>query len=65
MTQAAFKAHLRTVHNRELEEEQVSGQTSDSISAGQLDFVALLSCVDDLQLPVQVVENEEEYKYFM
>ena len=62
VTQAAFKAHLRTVHNREVEEEP--GQTagpSDDISAGQLDFVALLSCVDDLQLPVpvQVVESEE------
>ena len=60
VTQAAFRAHLRTFHNREVEEE-VSGQASDGISAGQLDFVALLSCVDDLQLPVpvQVVESEE------
>ena len=62
VTKAAFKAHLKTVHNRDTEEMLDSLSTpGDDISAGQLDFVALLSCVDDLQLPVpvQVVESEE------
>merc|ERR1712227_329278 len=60
-TKAAFKAHLKTVHNGDTEMLDSLTPPGDSISAGQLDFVALLSCVDDLQLPVpvQVVESEE------
>ena len=54
VTRSAFTAHLKTVHQEaEVPPDSLAGP-SDDISAGQLDFVALLSCVDDLQLPVPV-----------
>ena len=57
---------MRSVHDQDLEEYVPAPVDREDISAGagQLDFVALLSCVDELQLPgvvpgVQVVETEE------
>ena len=64
VTLAAYRAHLRTVHHKTESDFSTPESAPDDMSAGQLDFVALLSCVDDLQLPVPVqtvsVETEEE-----
>ena len=55
-TAAGLRSHMRSVHSKD----SVEGE---DISAGQLDFVALLSCVQeysiptDLHLPVQVEEE--------
>ena len=66
VSKSAFRAHMRSVHDQDLEEYVPAPVDREDISAGagQLDFVALLSCVDELQLPgvvpgVQVVETEE------
>ena len=54
-TNAGLRSHMRSVHSKDT--------VVEDISAGQLDFVALLSCVQeyniptDLQLPVQVEEE--------
>ena len=56
-TTAGLRSHMRSVHSKDTVVE------GEDISAGQLDFVALLSCVQeyniptDLQLPVQVEEE--------
>ena len=68
VTKAAYRAHMKTVHrNGEAEAREVGevGEVGEEISAGQLDFVALLSCVQqdelkELELPVQVVGSEVE-----
>ena len=57
-TTAGLRSHMRAVHSKD-----TVGEGEGDISAGQLDFVALLSCVQeyniptDLQLPVQVEEE--------
>ena len=63
MTKAAFKAHLKTIHDLDLEPEQEKMSPPD-ISAGQLDFVALLSSVgedvigSDLNCPEYEISTE-------
>ena len=63
VTKAAFKAHLKTVHGLDLETCQENTSSPD-ISAGQLDFVALLSSVgedvigSDLNCPEYEISTE-------
>jgi len=64
VSKAALRAHQRAAHKDTDEMMSVMLPTveahGDDMSAGQLDFVALLSCVDDLQLPVPVQEVVSE-----
>ena len=65
VTKAAYRAHMKTVHRNGEAEAREVGEVGEEISAGQLDFVALLSCVQqdelkELELPVQVVGSEVE-----
>ena len=63
VTKAAFKAHLKTVHSLDLETCQEK-PSPPHISAGQLDFVALLSSVgedvigSDLNCPEYEISTE-------
>lgn len=63
VTKAAFKAHLKTVHALDLETCQ-DEESPPHISAGQLDFVALLSSVgedvigSDLNCPEYEISTE-------